>query len=665
MVPYPNLTPSGFAELYFGYSFTPNDASAGTTPGFTYALTAGQAMVSYDPNVSSAVSPTASQLPAAQSAAAAVLLTVSNSSGGPTVTGVSPNLGHSTGGASVTIKGTNLTGATAVKFGTVPATAYTVNSATQITATAPAQSAATVDVTVTTSAGTSVTSSADHFTYSTTSAIITSVGSLATADGSGLTTLSVDPQTAGDVLAIFAQNGSTLVGTLSSVSGGGVTTWTKAVQYTSSVFGGSGDDLEIWYGKVTTTGSSTITFTWSGTTSGHILEYGAQEFTAGLGSVTAWTLDTTGITNGTSSSSVPLPQPHAQQLGRAVLRLRLADNTASAGSTSGFTYAVTAEGNVIAFDTSVSSAVSPTAGQSPAGVSSAVAVSLSAFNPSRDPYRDCHQPEFRDLRRGNVGRHHRDEFTGATAVKFGPGGHELHGQQRDLHHRHRPVRFQRGGRRHRDRPGRAHHQRLLQHPRRALLRGVAQRQRRECHLPGLRASRRRRHEHLVLRRRRQRRPVPSMPTATRRATPTTPTTTRPRSPTRSSNVTKTTYDADDRVVERHERLRHPSATTTTYTYDIAPGSCPSAPTGTTYCTQVENGLSQTTTSYYNALDQMIEQAAPNTTAQTPTTYTYDGVGNVLTKTDGSGTATYTYDADNRVTGITYSSTASGYTEPQP
>ena len=38
-------------------------------------------------------------------------------------------------------------------------------------------------------------------------------------------------------------------------------------------------------------------------------------------------------------------------------------------------------------------------------------------------------------------------------------------------------------------------------------------------------------------------------------------------------------------------------------------AAPRYPTGTTYCTQTENGLSQTTTSYYNSLDQMIEQAS--------------------------------------------------------
>jgi hypothetical protein len=83
----------------------------------------------------------------------------------PTVTGVNPNTGPTTGGTTVTITGTNLTGATAVMFGTVAATSFTVNSDTSITAVAPAESAGTVDVTVTTPGGTSATSSADQYTY--------------------------------------------------------------------------------------------------------------------------------------------------------------------------------------------------------------------------------------------------------------------------------------------------------------------------------------------------------------------------------------------------------------------------------------------------------------------------------------------------------------------
>lgn len=83
----------------------------------------------------------------------------------PTITAVSPSAGPASGGTSVTLTGTNFTGATAVRFGATAATSYTVISATQIVATAPAGVAGTVDVTVTNTAGPSTTSAADHFTY--------------------------------------------------------------------------------------------------------------------------------------------------------------------------------------------------------------------------------------------------------------------------------------------------------------------------------------------------------------------------------------------------------------------------------------------------------------------------------------------------------------------
>ena len=190
-------------------------------------------------------------------------------------------------------------------FGTIAATSFTVNNSGSITATSPAESAATVDVRVTVSGVTSaVNEPGDEFTFSVpTTATITAVGTFASAQGSGLTTLAVSPKTVGDVLVVFAQNGSSSVGTLSSVSGGGVSTWTKAVQFAGSVAA----DEEIWYGKVTTTGSSTITFTWSGTVTGHIPEYGVEEFSAGLGASTVWATDKTGSGNGASSTSVPLP----------------------------------------------------------------------------------------------------------------------------------------------------------------------------------------------------------------------------------------------------------------------------------------------------------------------------------------------------------------------
>jgi alpha-tubulin suppressor-like RCC1 family protein len=83
---------------------------------------------------------------------------------GPTVTRVEPNTGPASGGTPVTITGTGFTGTTAVKFGATGATSFTVNSPTAIKAVSPAGSG-TVDVTVTTSEGTTLTSPADQFSY--------------------------------------------------------------------------------------------------------------------------------------------------------------------------------------------------------------------------------------------------------------------------------------------------------------------------------------------------------------------------------------------------------------------------------------------------------------------------------------------------------------------
>ena len=65
----------------------------------------------------------------------------------------------------MTVTGTGFVGASAVDFGSVPATTYSVTSSSTITATSPAEGAATVDVTVSTPSGTSATSPADRFTY--------------------------------------------------------------------------------------------------------------------------------------------------------------------------------------------------------------------------------------------------------------------------------------------------------------------------------------------------------------------------------------------------------------------------------------------------------------------------------------------------------------------
>lgn len=83
----------------------------------------------------------------------------------PAVTAVSSSSGPAAGGRTVTITGTQMAGASAVDFGAIPATNVTVINDLTVTATVPAQAAGTVDITVTTPAGTSATSSADQYTY--------------------------------------------------------------------------------------------------------------------------------------------------------------------------------------------------------------------------------------------------------------------------------------------------------------------------------------------------------------------------------------------------------------------------------------------------------------------------------------------------------------------
>lgn len=106
----------------------------------------------------------------------------------PAITGLNPPVGPLSGGTEVTVTGTNLTGATAVSFGGVPATSFRVNSDISITAISPASDSLSVgDVIVTTSGGTSAASPASAFYHfemiSRPSSTISDLNSVCTGDG--------------------------------------------------------------------------------------------------------------------------------------------------------------------------------------------------------------------------------------------------------------------------------------------------------------------------------------------------------------------------------------------------------------------------------------------------------------------------------------------------
>ncbi|WAP55073.1 IPT/TIG domain-containing protein [Streptomyces sp. S465] len=147
--------------------------SGPTTGGNTVTLTgtnlAGATQVLFGPNPATILTNTPTQITVTAPAGppSSVNVTVTTPSGTsnplpytytptptPTLTTLNPTSGPTTGGNTVTLTGTNLTGATSVTFGLNPATILT-NSGTQITVSAPAGPPSSVNVTVTTPGGTS------------------------------------------------------------------------------------------------------------------------------------------------------------------------------------------------------------------------------------------------------------------------------------------------------------------------------------------------------------------------------------------------------------------------------------------------------------------------------------------------------------------------------
>ena len=144
----------------------------------------------------------------------------------PTVTGVSPTSGPTTGGTSVTVGGTGFTGATSVNFGSTAATSFTVNSDTSITATAPAGNAGNVDVTVTTAGGTSAVNANDQYTYVVPPPTLTNVspgsgpaGTSVTVSGTNFTGVTEVDFGSGNKASFTVNNSTTLTATAPAGSG--------------------------------------------------------------------------------------------------------------------------------------------------------------------------------------------------------------------------------------------------------------------------------------------------------------------------------------------------------------------------------------------------------------------------------------------------------------
>ncbi len=136
----------------------------------------------------------------------------------PSVSSVSPSSGPLAGGNSVTVTGSNFTGATAVDFGSSAALGFSVNSATSITATPPAGSLGTVDVTVTAGGNTSSINAGDEYSYVSVPAPVVTGLSPAFGTGKGGASVTVLGQNLQNASSVFF---GSKAGVIESINGGG------------------------------------------------------------------------------------------------------------------------------------------------------------------------------------------------------------------------------------------------------------------------------------------------------------------------------------------------------------------------------------------------------------------------------------------------------------
>src|SRR5664280_2200969 len=200
----------------------------------------------------------------------------------PSVTAVLPNAGPLAGGTSVTVHGTSLGSPTAVTFGNTAATSFSATTANSVTAVAPAPTpagvAGTVNVQVTTAAGSSATSSGDQFTY-TNGPIVTGVRPNTSTPSGGTSVTITGLQLTGATAVHFGSTAATNV------------TVNSATSITATAPAGSGVvDVTVTNPSGTSITSSQDRFNynagyWLTASDGGIFSYGSAPFAGSAGNL--------------------------------------------------------------------------------------------------------------------------------------------------------------------------------------------------------------------------------------------------------------------------------------------------------------------------------------------------------------------------------------------
>ena len=294
----------------------------------------------------------------------------------PTVAGVAPTTGPTTGGTTVTISGSGLTGAVAVAFGAQQATGVTVVSDTQITALSPASLAGTVDISVTGPGGASAASTADQFTYSTPAP---SVASVSPANG---------PESGGTVVTVAGNNFTGASAVSFGAAGAAFTLVSDSTITATSPIGSGAVDVIVTTASGTSPTGAADQFTYvasapaiSGVAPATGDPAGGASVTvtgAGFTGATAVAFGATAAASFTVASDTSINAVAPAGQGQVDISVRTPAGTSAAVAADQFTYAATASGPVVTSVSPNSGAVGDSVTIAGTGFTGASAVAFGA-----------------------------------------------------------------------------------------------------------------------------------------------------------------------------------------------------------------------------------------------------------------------------------------------
>jgi hypothetical protein len=163
---------------------------------------------------------------------------------------------------------------------------------------------------------------------------------------------------------------------IAAITGGNVGNWQRALAYNSGTYV---LHYEVWWGVATATGSAGVDITYSASVNSYPIELIADSFTTAT--ALPWSVVATGGTSGGSSATVTWPTlSSGLEADQLYWGASEEEATGTGGSTPGFTYDATGNGNRFLFNGYLAedTAYAPTCDESPAGVSTAVGVIFAA-----------------------------------------------------------------------------------------------------------------------------------------------------------------------------------------------------------------------------------------------------------------------------------------------